>query len=103
MAPWFHAARKRHNDAAPETSFNTGASYRSDARERSAHAPGVGACASVQRALERAVALASAQNLNIHDASIVAAALESGCDVVMSEDMQNGQLFAGSRIENPFL
>jgi predicted nucleic acid-binding protein len=52
---------------------------------------------------ERAVALASAYGLNIYDASIVAAALENGCDVVVSEDMQNGQAFMGLRIVNPFL
>jgi len=52
---------------------------------------------------ERAVALASAHDLNIYDASIVAAALENGCDVVVSEDMQNGQAFMGLRIVNPFL
>jgi len=52
---------------------------------------------------ERAVALASAHDLNIYDASIVAAALENGCDVVVSEDMQHGQMFMGLRIANPFL
>ncbi|MFO0433423.1 MAG: PIN domain-containing protein, partial [bacterium] len=51
---------------------------------------------------ERAFALASAHELNIYDASIVAAALESGCDAVLSEDMQHGQKFAALRIENPF-
>ncbi len=51
---------------------------------------------------ERALALSSAHELNIYDASIVAAALESGCDAVMSEDMQHGQKFAPLRIENPF-
>jgi len=51
---------------------------------------------------ERALALASAHELNIYDASIVAAALESGCDTVLSEDMQHGQKFAALRIENPF-
>lgn len=52
---------------------------------------------------ERAVALASAHDLNIYDASIVAAALENGCDVVVSEDMQHRQMFMGVRIANPFL
>jgi predicted nucleic acid-binding protein len=52
---------------------------------------------------ELAVALASAYDLNIYDASIVAAALENACDVVMSEDMQHGQMFTSLRIENPFL
>jgi predicted nucleic acid-binding protein len=52
---------------------------------------------------ERAVALACAHDLNIYDASIVAAALENGCDAVASEDMQHGQMFTGLRIANPFL
>jgi predicted nucleic acid-binding protein len=52
---------------------------------------------------ERAVVLASAHGLNIYDALIVAAALENGCDVVVSEDMQHGQMLMGLRIENPFL
>ncbi|PZO52406.1 MAG: VapC toxin family PIN domain ribonuclease [Alphaproteobacteria bacterium] len=51
---------------------------------------------------ERAVALASAHELNIYDASIVAAALESNCDAVLSEDMQHGQKFESLRIHNPF-
>ncbi len=51
---------------------------------------------------ERALALSSAHELNVYDASIVAAALESGCDAVLSEDMQHGQKFAALRIENPF-
>jgi predicted nucleic acid-binding protein len=52
---------------------------------------------------ERAVVLASAHDLNIYDALIVAAALENGCDVVVSEDMQHGHMLMGLRIENPFL
>lgn len=51
---------------------------------------------------ERALALSSAHEINIYDASIVAAASESGCDTVLSEDMQHGQKFAALRIENPF-
>jgi predicted nucleic acid-binding protein len=51
---------------------------------------------------ERALALASAHELNIYDASIVAAALEGGCDAVLTEDMQHGQKFGALRIEKPF-
>lgn len=51
---------------------------------------------------ERAVALASAHELNIYDASIVAAALENNCEAVLSEDMQHGQKVEGLRIHNPF-
>jgi predicted nucleic acid-binding protein len=52
---------------------------------------------------ERAVRLASAHTLNIFDASIVAAAIESGCDLVLSEHMSHGQTFETVRIKNPFL
>ena len=39
-----------------------------------------------------------------YDAMIVAAALHSGCNVVLSEDMQNGMSIYGRlRIQNPFL
>jgi hypothetical protein len=54
------------------------------------------------RVHERAVALASAHDLNIYDASIVAAALENDCDVVVSEHLQHGRTFTDLRIENPF-
>lgn len=51
---------------------------------------------------ERAVALAVAHDLNIYDATIVAAAIESGCDVLISEDMSHGQKFETVLITNPF-
>ena len=34
--------------------------------------------------------------------SIVAAAIEAGCKVLYSEDLQSGRLFGDLRIENPF-
>jgi predicted nucleic acid-binding protein len=36
------------------------------------------------------------------DAAIVEAARESGCDEVLSEDLQDGQDFGGVRVVNPF-
>jgi predicted nucleic acid-binding protein len=33
----------------------------------------------------------------------VASALEAGCHVLYSEDLQHGQIVDGLRIENPFL
>jgi len=51
---------------------------------------------------ERAVRLAVAHQLNIYDAAIIAAAIESGCDVVLSEDMSDGQAFESLRTANPF-
>ena len=37
------------------------------------------------------------------DALIVAAALQGGCKVLYSEDMQDGQRFGGMVVQNPFL
>ena len=36
------------------------------------------------------------------DAAILEAARSLGCDVVLSEDLNDGQDFAGVRVENPF-
>jgi predicted nucleic acid-binding protein len=37
------------------------------------------------------------------DALIVAAALEAGCDLLYTEDLQHGQRFGALTVENPFL
>ena len=48
--------------------------------------------------------LAERFRLSVYDGMIVAAAVESGCDVLYSEDMHHGLVVAGRlRIENPFL
>jgi predicted nucleic acid-binding protein len=36
------------------------------------------------------------------DAAIVEAARALGCDVVLSEDLSDGQDYGGVRVENPF-
>jgi predicted nucleic acid-binding protein len=51
---------------------------------------------------ELGVALAEHYGYRIYDALIVAAALEAGCSVLYSEDMQDGQSLGDLRIENPF-
>ncbi len=52
----------------------------------------------VHRALE-----ASARwQLSYWDAAIVEAARAVGCDTVLSEDLQHGQVFDGVRVLNPF-
>jgi predicted nucleic acid-binding protein len=48
-------------------------------------------------------ALAEDHRLSFYDALIVAAALESGCDTLFTEDMQHGRKFGGLAIVNPFL
>jgi predicted nucleic acid-binding protein len=50
----------------------------------------------------RAVVLARDRELSFYDAFIVAAAVEAGCQVLCSEDLQHGQRFGALRVENPF-
>lgn len=50
----------------------------------------------------RAVVLARDHELSFYDALIVAAALDAGCEVLCSEDLQHGQKFGALRVENPF-
>lgn len=52
---------------------------------------------------ERGLALARRYTLSIYDSLIVAAALESGCDILWSEDMQHGMAIEGLTICNPFM
>jgi predicted nucleic acid-binding protein len=50
-----------------------------------------------------ALAIAERYQLGIYDASIVAAALESGCKTLYSEDLQDGQVFKSTlKVRNPF-
>ncbi len=52
---------------------------------------------------ERGIALSERYELAIYDAMIVASALQSECDVLWSEDMQDGLLIEDVlRIINPF-
>jgi predicted nucleic acid-binding protein len=48
-------------------------------------------------------ALAETYRLSFYDALIIAAAVESGCDTLYSEDMQHGQMIGSLRIQNPFV
>jgi predicted nucleic acid-binding protein len=43
------------------------------------------------------------RSLSFYDALIVQAAIVSGCERVLSEDMQHGAVIGGVRIENPFV
>ncbi|MGB8539186.1 MAG: PIN domain-containing protein [Acidobacteriaceae bacterium] len=51
---------------------------------------------------EAAMKVAAQYGYHIYDALIVAAALEQDCDLLYSEDMQNGQRFGALTIRNPF-
>lgn len=52
---------------------------------------------------EKAVELAKRFQLSLYDASIVATALISGAEVLLSEDMHSGMLIDGLLIQNPFI
>lgn len=51
----------------------------------------------------RTLELQSSFGFSFYDSLIVAAALESGCTRLYSEDLQHGQRIEGLTIENPFL
>ena len=52
---------------------------------------------------ERGLAVAARYGLHVYDAMIVAAALEGGCNVLYSEDLQDGQVFERQlTVHNPF-
>ena len=52
---------------------------------------------------ERALELQGRYRFSFYDSLVVAAALESGCTRLYSEDLQHGQRVGGLTIENPFL
>ena len=49
-----------------------------------------------------AIDTAITSQLSSWDAAIICAAVRSGCEVVLSEDMNDGQLIAGVTVRNPF-
>ena len=51
---------------------------------------------------EAGLEIASRYGYSIYDALILAAALEADCDVLYTEDMQNGQVIGPLTIRNPF-
>jgi predicted nucleic acid-binding protein len=51
---------------------------------------------------EAAIALARDHSLSFYDALIVASAIEAGCDILYTEDMQHGRNIGGLAIVNPF-
>lgn len=50
-----------------------------------------------------ALALARDHGFSYYDALIIAAAIEAGCDVLYSEDLQHSRSIGGLTIVNPFL
>ena len=51
---------------------------------------------------ERALALAERYGYQIYDALQLASALENGCSILYTEDLQHGQQIDGLTIRNPF-
>lgn len=51
----------------------------------------------------RALEIVVRYGISNWDAAIVAAALESDCHLLYSEDLSHGQDYGGVRVENPFL
>lgn len=53
---------------------------------------------------QSALYIAEHDGLSFYDALIVASALEAGCDILLTEDMQHGRVIAGRlTINNPFI
>lgn len=52
---------------------------------------------------EAARRLSAQHSISFYDALIVAAALESGCTELLTEDLQTGRRFGGLAVLNPFL
>lgn len=50
----------------------------------------------------RAVGLHDRWRISLYDCLIVAAALEAGCDILDSEDLQNGQTIESLTVIDPF-
>jgi predicted nucleic acid-binding protein len=53
--------------------------------------------------VRRGIELHGMYQINFWDAQILAAAEVARCDVLLSEDLNPRQLYAGVRVENPFL
>ena len=52
--------------------------------------------------LKTARGIADDKSISHCDALIVAAALHQGCETLLSEDLQHGQIIEGVRVVNPF-
>jgi len=50
-----------------------------------------------------AIALHQRAQISFWDAMVVEAAAQSGCDILWTEDLNDGQLVGGVRVRNPFM
>lgn len=53
--------------------------------------------------IEKTLDFFSKYSLGFYDAAIVNAAVDIGCDILYSEDMQNGACYDGVTVVNPFV
>lgn len=53
--------------------------------------------------VNRGLELHQAHSLSVWDGLVVQAALDAGCDVLLSEDLQHGRRFGSLEVVNPFL
>jgi predicted nucleic acid-binding protein len=53
--------------------------------------------------VKAAVQISEVSQISYWDGLIVAAAAAAGCGRVLSEDMNDGQVISGVRVENPFV
>ena len=54
------------------------------------------------RLVATAATIASEESLSLWDAQIAAAAARAGCDEILTEDLNAGQMIAGVSVRNPF-
>ena len=52
--------------------------------------------------IRRGIELREMYKVRFWDGCILAAAEDAGCGVILSEDLNPGQLYAGVKVENPF-
>ena len=55
------------------------------------------------RMIIKAIELSQAEQTSFWDGLIIQAALDSGCRILLSEDLQHGRKYNGLEVENPFL
>lgn len=63
---------------------------------------GLDVVAVTPEAQRMAVRLSRDNDIHIYDATIIACALEVGCDTLWTEDLTDGQRFGGLMVRNPF-
>jgi predicted nucleic acid-binding protein len=63
---------------------------------------GLDVVAVTPEAQRMAVRLSRDNDIHIYDATIIASALEAGCDTLWTDDLTDGQRFGGLMVRNPF-